>query len=71
MEQADPIIILRDRLIEADLLTLDEYHEMDTEILDEIEDEVIRFATESPEPHMAEVEKYVLAEDDPWVRGGD
>ena len=67
----DPIIILRDRLIEAGKLTLEEYHDMDTEILDEIEDEVIRFATESPEPHMGEVEKYVLAEDDTWVRGGD
>jgi len=67
----DPIIILRDRLVEAGKLTLEEYHDMDTEILDEIEDEVIRFATESPEPHMSEVEKYVLAEDDAWVRGGD
>jgi pyruvate dehydrogenase E1 component alpha subunit len=43
---------------------------MDTEILDEIEDEVIRFAMDSPEPDVADVEKYVLAEDDPWVRGG-
>lgn len=67
----DPIIMFRDRLIEAGLLTLEEYEELDTRILDEIEDEVIRFATESPEPHMAEVGNYVLAEDDPWVRGGD
>jgi pyruvate dehydrogenase E1 component alpha subunit len=67
----DPIIILRDRLVEAGILTLEEYHDLDTEILDEIEDEVIPFATESPEPLVAEVEKYVLAEDDPWVRGGD
>ena len=67
----DPIIMLRDRLIDAGKLTLKEYHAMDTDILDEIEDEVIRFATESPEPHMSEVEKYVLAEGDPWVNGGD
>jgi pyruvate dehydrogenase E1 component alpha subunit len=67
----DPIIMLRDRLIEAGKLTLDEYKAMDTDILDEIEDEVIRFASESPEPHVAEVEKYVLAEGDPWVNGGD
>ena len=66
----DPIIILRDRLVEAGKLTLEEYKDMDTEILDEIEDEIIRFATDSPEPHMNEVEKYVLAENDPWVTGG-
>ena len=66
----DPVIILRDRLIEAGDLTLDEFKDMDTAILDEIEDEVIRYATESPEPNVADVEKYVLAENDPWVSGG-
>ena len=39
-------------------------------ILDEIEEEIIRYATESPEPPASEVERYVLAENDPWVRGG-
>ena len=38
--------------------------------IDEIEDEVIRYATESPEPNISDVEKYVLAENDPWVNGG-
>jgi len=66
----DPVIMLRDRLIEAGKLTLEEFRDMDTEILDEIEDDVIRFAAESPEPPVSEVEKYVLAENDPWVRGG-
>jgi pyruvate dehydrogenase E1 component alpha subunit len=67
----DPVIMLRDRLIEAGKLTLDEFKDMDTEILDEIEDEVIRFASESPEPHISDVEKYVLGENDPWVMGGE
>ena len=66
----DPLIILRDRLIEAGELTKEEFKDMDTEILDEIEDEVIRFATDSPEPPVSEVEQFVLAENDPWVRGG-
>jgi len=66
----DPVIMLRDRLIEAGKLTPEQFKEMDTEILDEIEDDVIRFAAESPEPPVSEVEKYVLAENDPWVRGG-
>ena len=66
----DPIIILRDRLIEAGELTLDDYKQMDDEILKEIEDEVIKFAEESPEPSAELLDKYVLAENDPWVHGG-
>jgi pyruvate dehydrogenase E1 component alpha subunit len=66
----DPIIMLRDRLIEGGHLTKKEYTDMDTEILDEIENDVIVFASESPEPQVSDVERYVLAENDPWVRGG-
>ena len=66
----DPIIILRDRLIEDGKVTLEEYKQMDSEILDEIENEVIKFAEESPEPSMELLDKYVLAENDPWVKGG-
>ena len=66
----DPIIMLRDRLIEAGELTLDDYKEMDNEILTEIENDVIKFAEESPEPSAELVDKYVLAENDPWVHGG-
>jgi pyruvate dehydrogenase E1 component alpha subunit len=66
----DPVILLRDRLIEAGELSLEEYKSLDDEILDRIENEIIRYAEESPEPDVAELEKYVLAENDPWVRGG-
>lgn len=66
----DPIIILRDRLIEAGEISLDEYSAMDTEILEEIETDVIKFAEESPEPSAELLDKYVLAENDPWVHGG-
>jgi len=66
----DPIIMLRDRLIEADELSSEDYKAMDTEVLDEIEDEVIAFAESSPEPRVDELEKYTLAENDPWVYGG-
>jgi pyruvate dehydrogenase E1 component alpha subunit len=66
----DPIIMLRDRLIEAGEITEDEYKQMDTEILEEIENDVIRFAEESPEPSMELLDKYVLADNDPWVKGG-
>ncbi|MFA7388501.1 MAG: pyruvate dehydrogenase (acetyl-transferring) E1 component subunit alpha [Thiohalobacteraceae bacterium] len=66
----DPIIMLRDRLIEAGELTKDKYKAMDTEILEQIENEIIAFAESSPEPRVEEVGKYVLAENDPWVQGG-
>ena len=66
----DPIIMLRDRLIEAGELTKNDYKAMDTEILDEIENEIIAFAESSPEPRVDEVQKYTFAENDPWVYGG-
>ncbi len=66
----DPIIMLRDRLIEAGEIGKDEYKAMDTAVLDEIEQGIIRFAESSPEPRVEELEKYALAEDDVWVRGG-
>ena len=66
----DPIIMLRDRLIEAGQLSAEEYREMDTGILEEIEQEVIPFAEQAPEPKVEELERYVLADNDPWVHGG-
>lgn len=66
----DPIIMLRDRLIDAGEISLEDYKQMDSDILNEIEDEVIKFAEESPEPSAELLQKYVLAENDPWVRGG-
>jgi pyruvate dehydrogenase E1 component alpha subunit len=66
----DPIIMLRDRLIEAKTITMNDYKKMDDEVLDQIENEVIKFAEESPEPDLKGLEKYVLAENDPYVRGG-
>jgi pyruvate dehydrogenase E1 component alpha subunit len=57
----DPIFILRDRLIEAKVLTMDEFSAMEKEIEQHLQDEIIRFAEESPEPDVADLEKYVLA----------
>ena len=66
----DPIIMLRDRLIEAKSITMKDYKKMDDEVLDEIENEVIKFAEESPEPKLEGLDKYVLAENDPYIHGG-
>ncbi len=61
-KKRDPIFILRDRLIEAGQLTMDEFTAMEKEIDNYIENEVIKFAEESPEPNVADLEKYVLAD---------
>lgn len=68
--ERDPIIILRDRLIQENQMSHDDYKNLDHEILDKIETEIIKFAEESPEPPLEMLEKYVLVEDDPWVNGG-
>jgi pyruvate dehydrogenase E1 component alpha subunit len=65
----DPIIILRDRLVETGVMALDDYKSLDKEVLDQIENEIIKFAEESPEPDVAELTKYVLADNDPYVLG--
>jgi pyruvate dehydrogenase E1 component alpha subunit len=66
----DPIYILRDKLIAAEDMSEQEYKALDKEIINEIENEVIKFAEESPEPNVEELEKYILAENDPYVHGG-
>ncbi|NOZ52477.1 MAG: pyruvate dehydrogenase (acetyl-transferring) E1 component subunit alpha [Gammaproteobacteria bacterium] len=66
----DPIYILRDRLIAAGELTADEYSDLDKDILQEIETDAIKYSEESPEPKIEDLEKYVLAENDPYVHGG-
>lgn len=66
----DPIIILRDRLIESGEISEDDYKVMDREIIDEIENDIIPYCEQAPEPDVAELEKYVFAENDPWVKGG-
>ncbi|MDP1708197.1 MAG: pyruvate dehydrogenase (acetyl-transferring) E1 component subunit alpha [Gammaproteobacteria bacterium] len=65
----DPIILLRDRLIADKQYTDKDYQALDDEIIKHIEDDIIKFAEESPEPKKEELEKYVLAENDPWVGG--
>lgn len=66
----DPITVLRERLIKAGELTEEDYKKLDQDILDEIENEIIPFAEQSPDPKVEDLEKYVLAENCPWVKGG-
>lgn len=65
----DPIQILRERLTKAREMSIAEFESMDKQIIEQIENEVVKFAEESPEPRVADLEKYVMAENDPYVKG--
>lgn len=68
-EKRDPIKILTERLLKAGVVKQDEIKQMENEIQDEIENEIIKFAEESPEPNVADLTKYVLDDNpDPrWI----
>jgi pyruvate dehydrogenase E1 component alpha subunit len=71
-KQRDPIFILRDRLIAEGAMTMADYEALEKETDAYIENEVIRFAEESPEPRVEDLEKYVFAERDTqlcWLTG--
>jgi pyruvate dehydrogenase E1 component alpha subunit len=60
-KQRDPIFILRDRLIADGQYSQGAFEAIEKEIDGYIENEVIRFAEESPAPKVEELTKYVLA----------
>jgi pyruvate dehydrogenase E1 component alpha subunit len=66
----DPLELLLDRMVEAGEVTREEYAAMDEAILAEIEDEIVPFAEESPEPDPKDLTRFVFVEGDPWVHGG-
>jgi pyruvate dehydrogenase E1 component alpha subunit len=68
-QQRDPIAIYSRRLIEQGLTSDDEMKQWEKEIDDEIENDIVKFAEESPEPNVADLNKYVLDDNpDPrWV----
>ena len=68
-EKRDPIKIYSRRLIEAGVVTADDIKAMEKEIDNEIENEIIKFAEDSPEPKLEELDRYVLDDNpDPrWV----
>jgi pyruvate dehydrogenase E1 component alpha subunit len=70
-QKRDPINIYSQRLIEAGDISKDEIVAMEKEIDAEIEDDIIKFAEESPEPRVEDLNKYVLDDNpDPrWVTG--
>ncbi|WP_308389553.1 pyruvate dehydrogenase (acetyl-transferring) E1 component subunit alpha [Acidithiobacillus sp. AMEEHan] len=57
--QRDPIGIYKKRLEEAGIIDAAAFQAMDEEILEQIENEIVRFALESPEPRVEDLERYV------------
>lgn len=68
-EKRDPINIYSKRLIDAGLITQDDIKVMEQEIDENMENEIIKFAEESPEPKVEDLTKYVLDDNpDPrWI----
>lgn len=60
--QRDPLLILRERLISEGVFGQTEYDQWEKEIMNEIENEIIPFCENSPEPKVEELTKYVLTE---------
>ena len=68
-EKRDPINVYKGRLIKAGLISEAEIKKMEKEIQDEIENDIIKFAEQSPEPKVADLTKYVLDDhpDPRWI----
>jgi len=68
-EKRDPIRTYSDRLIKANIITAEDIKAMEKEIDHEIENDIIKFAEESPEPLVSDLNKYVLDDNpDPrWI----
>ncbi|MGD8484853.1 MAG: pyruvate dehydrogenase (acetyl-transferring) E1 component subunit alpha, partial [Thioalkalispiraceae bacterium] len=61
--------IFSKKLIDAKVITAKDIKAIEKEIDDEIENDIIKFAEESPEPKLEELNKYVLDDNpDPrWI----
>ncbi len=67
--QRDPIKIYSAKLKKAGVVTDADLKKMENEVQDEIENDVIKFAEESPPPRVEDINKYVLDDNpDPrWI----
>ena len=68
-EKRDPIIIYSKILLNAGVIKEEDIKAMEKEVDDEIENDIIKFAEESPEPRVEELTRYVLDDNpDPrWI----
>jgi len=67
--QRDPILVYSEKLKKRGVITDEDIKAMEREIQDEIENDVVKFAEESPLPRVEELTRYVLDDNpDPrWI----
>ncbi len=65
----DPIRLYSERLIKAGVISEADIKAMEQQIFDEIENDVVKFAEESPTPKVEDLNKYVLDDspDPRWI----
>ncbi|XP_065772728.1 pyruvate dehydrogenase E1 component subunit alpha, somatic form, mitochondrial-like [Muntiacus reevesi] len=69
--KTDPIMLLKDRMVNSSLSSVEELKEIDMEVRKEIED-AAQFATADPEPPLEELGYHIYCNDPPFeVRGAN
>uniref|UniRef100_A0A8W4FD91 Pyruvate dehydrogenase E1 subunit alpha 1 n=1 Tax=Sus scrofa TaxID=9823 RepID=A0A8W4FD91_PIG len=69
--KSDPIMLLKDRMVNSNLASVEELKEIDVEVRKEIED-AAQFATADPEPPLEELGYHIYCNDPPFeVRGAN
>ncbi|XP_004391548.1 PREDICTED: pyruvate dehydrogenase E1 component subunit alpha, testis-specific form, mitochondrial isoform X2 [Odobenus rosmarus divergens] len=67
--KSDPIMLLKDRMVNSKLATVEEFKEIDVEVRKEIDD-AAHFATTDPEPPLEELGHHIYCNNPPFeVRG--
>uniref|UniRef100_G3UH91 pyruvate dehydrogenase (acetyl-transferring) n=1 Tax=Loxodonta africana TaxID=9785 RepID=G3UH91_LOXAF len=69
--KSDPIMLLKDRMVNSNLASVEELKEIDVEVRKEIED-AAQFATADPEPPLEELGHHIYSSEPPFeVRGAN
>ncbi|XP_028338210.1 pyruvate dehydrogenase E1 component subunit alpha, somatic form, mitochondrial isoform X2 [Physeter macrocephalus] len=69
--KSDPIMLLKDRMVNSNLASVEELKEIDVDVRKEIED-AAQFATADPEPPLEELGYHIYCSDPPFeVRGAN
>ncbi|XP_004703331.1 pyruvate dehydrogenase E1 component subunit alpha, testis-specific form, mitochondrial [Echinops telfairi] len=69
--KSDPIMLLRDRMVNNKLASVEEFKEIDVEVRKEIED-AAQFATTDPEPPLEELGHHIYCNSPPFeIRGAN
>ncbi|XP_004756088.1 pyruvate dehydrogenase E1 component subunit alpha, testis-specific form, mitochondrial [Mustela nigripes] len=67
--KSDPIMLLKNRMVDSKLATIEEFKEIDVEVRKEIDD-AVHFATTDPEPALEELGHHIYCDNPPFeVRG--